>query len=75
MENEQIEEIFKQNRNRTDELAERDQAILSVLYYSGIRASELCAITLQNLNLRQRYIRVIGKGDKERMVPFQPLMP
>ena len=67
---EQIEEIFKQNRKRTDELAERDQAILSVLYFSGIRASELCAIRLQDLNLRQRYIRVIGKGDKERMVPF-----
>ena len=67
---EQVEEIFKQNRNRTDELAERDQAILSVLYYSGIRASELCAITLQNINLRQRYIRIIGKGNKERMVPF-----
>ena len=67
---EQIDEIFKHNRERQDELAERDQAILSVLYFSGIRASELCAIKLQNLNLRQRYIRVIGKGDKERVVPF-----
>ncbi len=67
---EQIDEIFKQNRLRTDELQERDQAILSVLYFSGIRASELCGITLQDMNLRQRFIRVIGKGDKERIVPF-----
>ena len=67
---EQIDEIFKQNRLRKDELQERDQAILSVLYFSGIRASELCGIKLQDVNLRQRYIRVIGKGDKERVVPF-----
>ena len=67
---EQIEEIFKQNRKRTDELAYRDQAILSVLYYSGIRASELCNIEMPDLNLRQRIIRITGKGNKERLVPF-----
>ncbi len=67
---EQIEEIFKENRKRTDELAYRDQAILSVLYFSGIRASELCSIKLSNINLRHRFIRVIGKGNKERLVPI-----
>ena len=67
---EQIDELFKQNRKRNDELAERDQAILSVLYFSGIRASELCNIKLQDLNLRQRVIRILGKGNKERLVPI-----
>ena len=67
---EQISEIFRLNRERTDELALRDQAILSVLYFSGIRASELCAITLQDISLKQRLIRVIGKGNKERIVPI-----
>ena len=67
---EQIAEIFKENRKRTDELAYRDQAILSVLYFSGIRASELCSITLQDISLKQRLIRVIGKGNKERIVPI-----
>lgn len=68
---EQIAEIFKYNRQRTDELAYRDQAILSTLYFSGIRASELCALTMQNVSLKQRLIRVEhGKGNKERIVPI-----
>ncbi len=67
---EQIEEILKENKKRTDELMIRDQAILEVLYYTGIRASELVGITTQSLNLRNRIIRIFGKGRKERMVPF-----
>lgn len=67
---EQIAEIFKYNRNRTDELMYRDQAILSTLYFSGIRASELCNIDMQDVYLKQRTIRVIGKGNKERLVPI-----
>ena len=67
---EQIQELFKENRKRTDEFAYRDQAILSTLYFTGIRASELCNITLQDVSLKQRTIRIIGKGNKERIVPF-----
>lgn len=68
---EQIEEIFRLNRQRTDELAYRDQAIISTLYFSGIRASELCALTMQDVSLKQRLIRVEhGKGNKERIVPI-----
>ena len=67
---EQIKEIMSNNRKRTDELAIRDQAILSVLYYSGLRASELVELEVQSINLPHRIIRVIGKGDKERLVPI-----
>lgn len=67
---EQIQEILKENSKRTDELAYRDQAILSVLYYSGIRASELVNLTTQSVTLSQRIINVIGKGNKERIIPI-----
>ena len=67
---EQIEELFKRNAERTDELALRDQAILYLLYYSGIRAQELVTLPIQSVYLRERAIRVLGKGNKERIVPF-----
>lgn len=67
---EQIEEIMTQNRKRTDELALRDQAILSLLYYCGLRASELVGIDIQDIYLKQRLVKVYGKGRKERIVPF-----
>ena len=66
----QIQDIFKYNRERTDELRIRDQAILSLLYYSGIRASELVGLNTQDINLKARTVRVMGKGRKERIVPF-----
>ena len=67
---EQIQELFKRNGERTDELKNRDQAILYLLYYSGIRAQELVGLDIQNVNLKERVIRVLGKGNKERIVPF-----
>ena len=66
----QIREILDLNRKRTDEFAIRDQAIISTLYYTGIRASELVTLTTQSISLSQRLIRVIGKGNKERIVPI-----
>ena len=67
---EQVEEILNENRKRTDELALRDQAILSLLYYCGLRASELCGLEVQNIYLKRRTLLVKGKGRKERIVPF-----
>lgn len=66
----QVQEILKNNSERTDELATRDQAILSLLYYCGLRASELVGLDVQDVNLRNRSVRVFGKGSKERIVPF-----
>ena len=67
---EQVEKIFELNSQRTDFLAKRDQAILYMLYYTGVRAFELVNLKLDDVDLRQRAIRVIGKGNKERIVPF-----
>ena len=68
---EQVEQLLKENRNRKDSLMYRDQAIISVLYYSGIRASELCNLEMQDVYLKQRFLTVRqGKGRKDRVVPF-----
>ncbi len=47
----------------------RDRAILELLYASGLRISELTGARLENLNLDERMIRVVGKGNKTRLVP------
>lgn len=67
---EQIQEIIDNNKQRNDLLALRDQAILEMLYYTGMRASELVNLTIQQVNIRSRVVRVIGKGNKERLIPF-----
>ncbi len=52
-----------------DPVARRDRAILETLYGTGIRISELVGMSLRDLDLHDGYLRVIGKGDKERVVP------
>ncbi|HVR28783.1 MAG TPA: tyrosine recombinase XerC [Thermoanaerobaculia bacterium] len=51
-------------------LVQRDRVILELLYASGLRVGELVALDWGDLDLRGRVLRVVGKGDKERMVPF-----
>ena len=54
----------------TTSLGLRDRTMLEVLYATGLRVSELIAMTSLQVNLRQGVIRVIGKGNKERLVPL-----
>jgi integrase/recombinase XerC len=48
----------------------RDQAILELFYSSGIRVGELVGLSLEHIDANQRNVRVLGKGKKERLVPF-----
>lgn len=50
--------------------ARRDHAIIETLYSCGLRVSELCELLISNLYLDEGYIRVHGKGNKERLVPI-----
>lgn len=67
---EQIDSLFERNKARNDNLKDRDQAILELLYASGVRASELINIKMSDLEIKDRSIRIMGKGSKERMVLF-----
>ena len=48
----------------------RDRAILELFYASGLRLSELVGLDLEDVNLSRRMVRVLGKGRKERLLPF-----
>ncbi|MBK6551650.1 MAG: site-specific tyrosine recombinase XerD [Flavobacteriales bacterium] len=53
-------------------LAHRDRAMLETLYSCGLRVSELCNLRRSWLHFDDGFIRVVGKGDKERLVPIGP---
>lgn len=67
---EEIDELFVNNEKRTDFLALRDHALLELLYASGLRVSEVVNLTLDQIESQTRIIKVTGKGNKERMVPY-----
>lgn len=51
-------------------MAQRDRAILELLYATGLRVAELVALDWRDLDIKERVLRTLGKGGKERMVPF-----
>lgn len=54
----------------TTALGLRDRAMFEVLYACGLRVSELINLRLELINLKQGYLRIVGKGNKERLVPL-----
>ncbi len=53
-----------------DPLALRDRLIVEMLYATGIRVSELCGLDVDDVDTERRLLRVLGKGNKQRTVPF-----
>ncbi len=51
-------------------LIERDRAILELLYASGLRVSELTGLNLDDIDRKEQMLRVLGKGNKERIIPY-----
>lgn len=56
--------------DETDSLSVRDRAMMELMYGTGLRLAELVNINLKDIQLRRGELRVIGKGSKERKVPF-----
>lgn len=68
-----MEGLLEEHRRRAvdgDAVALRDHAILEILYAAGIRVSELCGLDIDDVDFDRRTARVLGKGAKERVVPF-----
>lgn len=57
-------------RGREGALGARDRALLELLYATGLRVSELVSLALEDVDLSARQVRTVGKGRKERIVPF-----
>ncbi len=67
---EQVEKLLSMPEVKDTANSVRDTAMLEVLYSTGVRVSELISIELNRVNMDHGYIIVLGKGDKERIIPL-----
>lgn len=58
---------------RQDRYCLRDRALLTLMYATGCRTSEVIGLTLESVHLEERYCRALGKGNKERLVSLNPV--
>lgn len=63
-------EALNSGAQQGDPLALRDRLIVEMLYATGIRVSELCGLDIDDVDTSRRVLRVLGKGNKQRSVPF-----
>ena len=66
----EIFDLLDARASTGDPVGLRDRAIVELLYSSAIRVSELCGLTLGSIDHSERTVRVLGKGNKERVVPM-----
>jgi len=63
-------ELLLNSIDAKDETNVRNRAMLELLYATGVRVSELINLKFENVNLKDSFLRVFGKGSKERLIPF-----
>ena len=56
--------------NTVSPVAKRDKAIIELMYSSALRLSELSRLNISSVDVGAKYLKVVGKGDKERILPF-----
>ncbi len=66
---EEIEKLISATKDNTD-LAKRNRCMIEVLYGCGLRVSELTELQISNINFKENYLKIQGKGDKVRFVPL-----
>lgn len=67
---EEVSALLVQPTKQRNWQGRRDRAILELLYATGVRVSELSDLTMARIDLKERIVRCVGKGNKERIVPF-----
>lgn len=68
----EVELLLKQP-NIENKFELRDKAMLELLYATGMRVSELINIKIDDINFKKRFVRIFGKGNKERIVPISKI--
>lgn len=63
-------DFFLESINGEDEVSIRNRAMFELMYACGLRVSELCSIKLQDLDMNDQILKVQGKGNKQRIIPF-----
>lgn len=66
----ELEQLFEATDFPDDYIGQRDRLLLALLYTTGIRRAELLALRLSDIDFGRGTLRVLGKGNKERLVPF-----
>ncbi|WP_090395923.1 site-specific tyrosine recombinase XerD [Natribacillus halophilus] len=66
----EVEALLTAAAKGNDAYAQRDTAMLELMYGTGLRVSELCALTLDDTHLEMGFVRCIGKGNRERIIPL-----
>ncbi len=61
---------FLDTYDDNDEIELRDRMLFTMMYACGLRVSEAANLTWQDVHISERFVRIVGKGDKERIVPF-----
>ncbi len=65
----EVESLLNTTANKGENIL-RDKAMIELLYATGLRVSELTGLRLNDINLQMGYIRALGKGNKERLIPM-----